>query len=205
MKQITALAGHVRHQIAETIPEDEAARALREAYMDDVIAYEKFRECQKTGPHRVCSDGDVLVKRCKLIDAGLQKGHFHQGDKWITDLPKVPPDCPNVQGIPEKGDLTLVQSATCNTSALGYRIQLGEGHPDGSSIRWRVLRPNSLNIQPKLGGARPEWAQLCDGNTNKKYIDNNGMTKGTLLSLCSNLFDPLLLTSPFIATARMLF
>ena len=108
MKQITALAGHVRHQIAETIPEEEAARELREAYVDDVFAYEKFGECQKTGPHEVCSDGDVLVKRCKLIDVGLQRGHFHLGDKWITDLPKVPPNCPNIQGIPEKGDLTVM-------------------------------------------------------------------------------------------------
>ena len=31
------------------------------------------------------------------------------------------------------------------------------------------------------------------------------LTKGTLLSLCSNLYDPLLLSAPFIATARMLF
>ena len=31
------------------------------------------------------------------------------------------------------------------------------------------------------------------------------MTKGSLLSLCANLFDPLLLAAPFIATARMLF
>ena len=31
------------------------------------------------------------------------------------------------------------------------------------------------------------------------------MTKGTLLSLCSNLFDPLLLSAPFIASAIMLF
>ena len=31
------------------------------------------------------------------------------------------------------------------------------------------------------------------------------MTKGTLLSLCSNLYDPLLLSAPFIASARMLF
>ena len=31
------------------------------------------------------------------------------------------------------------------------------------------------------------------------------MTKGTLLSLCSNLFDPLLLSALFIATTRMLF
>ena len=38
LKQITALSGHVRHQIAETIPDEEAARALREAYVDDVFA-----------------------------------------------------------------------------------------------------------------------------------------------------------------------
>ena len=31
------------------------------------------------------------------------------------------------------------------------------------------------------------------------------MTKGTLLSLCSNLYNSLLLSAPFIASARMLF
>ncbi len=176
------MEGNERKKKEENITEEEEEREIREEKVEDVTPYEKFGECQKTGPHTVCSDGDVLVKRCKLIDAGLQKGHFHLGDKWVTDLPKVPPDCPNIQGIPEEGDMTLIQSATRNTSALGYRIQLGKGHPDGGSIRWRVLRPNSLNIQPKLRGARPEWAQLCDGNTIKKYIDDNGMTKGTLLS-----------------------
>ena len=39
----------------------------------------------------------------------------------------------------------------------------------------------------------------------KKYLEEHGMTKGTLLSLCSNLIDPLLLSVPFIATAWVLF
>ena len=103
MKQITALSGHVRHQIAETIPDEEAARALQEAYVDDVFAYKKFGECQKNGPHTVCSDGDVLVERCKQIDVGLQRGHFRLGDKWITDLPTVPQTAPIYRAYLKRG------------------------------------------------------------------------------------------------------
>ena len=132
-------------------------------------------------------------------------GRLQLGDKWTSDLPFVPPDCPNIQGVSRDGTLTVSQSTTRNTSALGYRIKLGQGQPDGGSILWRVLRPNSLNIQPKLRGARPDWAQLCGAEDIKNYIQESGITKASLLSLCSNLFDPLTLAAPFIATARMLF
>ena len=117
----------------------------------------------------------------------------------------LPPDCPNIWGVSEDKKLTVSQGTTCNTSALGYRIQLGKGEPDGGSIRWRVLRPNSINIQPKLRGARLDWAQLCGAEDIKKYISTHGITKSSLLSVVSNLFDPLSLAGPFVATARMLY
>ena len=187
-----------------------AAKALEEAYVDDVSNYEKFGECHKSKVHDgPCDDGLLLAQRCKEIDKGLEQGQLKLGSKWVSDLPNLPPDCPNIEGV--SGDETLmVAQKGPQTSCVRYRIHIGKGEPDGGSIVWRVLRPNSINLQPKLRGARPDWAQLCwaqlCGNEDiKRYLDKNGMTKGTLLSLCSNLFDPLLLSAPFIASARMLF
>ena len=68
------------------------------------------------------------------------------------------------------------------TICVGYQIHLGKEEPDGGSILWRVHRPNSINLQHKLSGARTDWAQLCGNEDIKKYIEENGMTKGTLLS-----------------------
>ena len=81
VKLIPALAGHVPYQISETLEDKEAAEALRQAYIDDVFAFEKYDDCQKKGSHTVCSDGDVLTRRCKQIDVKLQKGRLHLGDK----------------------------------------------------------------------------------------------------------------------------
>ena len=205
LKQIPTLAGHVRYRISLTLEDEAAAEMLRQAYIDDVMVYETYDECQIEGPHQACSNGETLVRRCKQIDDGLKMGRLQLGDKWTSDLPFVPPDCPNIQGVSREETLTVSQGTTRNTSALGYRIKLGQGQPDGGSILWCVLRPNSLNIQPKLCGARPDWAQLCGAEDIKNYIQESGITKASLLSLCSNLFDPLTLAAPFIATARMLF
>ena len=70
----------------------------------------------------------------------------------------------------------------------------------GSILR-RLLCSNRLNIQPKLQGACPDFAQLCGADDIKKYIHESGITKASLVSLCRNLFDPLFLAPPFIATA----
>ena len=91
------------------------------------------------------------------------------------------------------------------TSALGYRVHLGPDLPSGGALLWRVHRPNSLNIEPKQRGARPDWAQLASSTDIRKYLNEHGVSKASLLSLCSNLFDPLLLTAPFISTSRQLF
>ena len=164
-----------------------AAKALQEAYVDDVNNYEKFGECQKSdndlGP---CDDGILLAQRCKEVDKGLQLGHLKLRAKWISDLPKIPPDCPNMEGVSEDGTNMLHQKAQ-KTSFVGYRIHLGRGEPDGGSILWRVHRPNTINLQPKLRGARPDWSQLCGSEDIENYLQKNGLTKGTLLSLCSNL------------------
>ena len=69
------------------------------------------------------------------------------------------------------------------------------------SILWRLLCSNRLNIQPKLQGGCPDLAQLCGADDIKKYIHESGITKASLVSLCRNLFDPLFLAPPFIATA----
>ena len=58
-----------------------AAEMLRQAYIDDVMVYETYDECQIEGPHQVCSDGATLVRRCKQIDDGLKMGRLQLGDK----------------------------------------------------------------------------------------------------------------------------
>ena len=54
---------------------------LRQAYIDDVMVYETYDECQIEGPHQACSDGATLVRRCKQIDDGLKMGRLQLGDK----------------------------------------------------------------------------------------------------------------------------
>ena len=205
LKQLTALSSHVRYKISLTLEDEMAAEALQEAYVDDVNNYENFDKCHKDDGHLgPCDNGLLLAQRCKEVDKGLQLGHLKLGAKWISDLPKVPSDCPNMKGVSEDGTKMLSQKSQ-RTSCVGYRIHQGKGEPDGGSIRWRVHRPNSINLQPKLRGAHPDWSQLCGNKDLENYLHKNGMTKGTLLSLCSNLYDPLLLSAPFIATARILF
>ena len=52
LKQLTALSSHVRYQISLTLEDEVAAKALQEAYVDDVSNYEKFGECN--GISREC-------------------------------------------------------------------------------------------------------------------------------------------------------
>ena len=56
-----------------------------------------------------------------------------------------------------------------------------------------------------MRGARPDWAQLASSTDIRSYLREHGATKASLLSLCSNLYDPLLLAAAFISTARQLF
>lgn len=187
LKQLTALRSHVRYRISLTLEDKIAAKAIQEAYVDDINNYEKYGECHKDGGHAgPCDDGLLLSQRCKEVDKGLELGHLKLGAQWISDLPEVPSDCPNIEGVSDDGTCMLAQKSQ-RTSFVGYRIHLGKGEPDGGSICWRVHRPNNINLQPKLREARPDWAQLCRNEDIKKYLHKNGMTKGTLLSLCSNL------------------
>ena len=98
-KQVPALASYVRYQISKTIEDPAAAKMLREGYVDDIFTHKLFGECAVAGDHDHCTDGEILALRCKEIDEGLRKGHLHFGDKWVSDLPVVPPDCPNIRGI----------------------------------------------------------------------------------------------------------
>ena len=81
LKQIPALAGHVRYQISLTLEDEAAAEMLRQAYIDDVTVYESYHECLIEGPHQTCSDGEILARRCKQIDEGLKMGRLQLGDK----------------------------------------------------------------------------------------------------------------------------
>ena len=119
-------------RISLTLEDKVTAKALEEACVDDVTTYEKYGECQERG-------SEFLAQRCKQIDKGVQTGKLQLGSKWTSDLPIFPPNCPNIEVVTEDETLTVVQGATRNMSALGYRIHLGKGEPDGGSIIWRVL------------------------------------------------------------------
>ena len=110
-------------------------------------------------------------------------------------------------GVSPGGDPTMeiTLGGSEQTSALGYRLHLGPGLPEGGVIRWRVHRPHTINLEPKMRGARPDWAQLASSTDIRSYLKEHGATKASLLSLCSNLYDPLLLAAAFISTARQLF
>ena len=107
-------------------------------------------------------------------------------------------------GVANK-EVTLSLGNAKHTSALGYRLHLGPNQPSGGSLLWRVHRPQTLNLEPKLRGARPVWSQLSNSTEIRQYLREKGVTKASLLSLCSSMFDPLLLTGVFISTARQLF
>ena len=64
LKQLTALSSHVRYKISLTLEDEMAAKALQEAYVDDVNNYEKFGECQKSDNHR----DPVTMVYCWLKD-----------------------------------------------------------------------------------------------------------------------------------------
>ena len=150
LKQLTALTSHFRYQISLTLEDEVPAKALQEAYVDDVSNYKKFGECHKDDRHAgPCDDGLPLSQHCKEIEKGLELGQLKLGAKWVSELPKVPPDCPNIEGVSDDGTRMLAQKSP-QTSCVGYRIHLGKGEPDGGSICWRVHRPNSINLQPKL-------------------------------------------------------
>ena len=208
MKQVPTFAAHVRYRLSLLIEDKdpEAARQLRESYADDIHLAERFGSCRLDGDQEhVCEDGEVLVERAVLVEKVLNDAHLFLGEKWMTDVnqEKCPP---TMTGVTEGGtqvELTLGNSG--QTSALGYRLHLGQPQPDGGALLWRVHRPQSLNLEPKSRGARPDWAQLASSRDIRMYLKEHGVTKANLLSLCANLYDPLLLAAPFISSARLLF
>ena len=206
MKQISTFSAHVRYRVSLTITDQDpiAAKQLRDSYCDDILLFELFGDCKQHGDHQ-CGDGEVLANRAKLVEQALQRAHLHLGDNWKTDIDqeKCSESMTGVTRNDQEVAITLGNSE--QTSALGYRVHLGPGLPPGGALLWRVHRPNSLNIEPKQRGARPDWAQLVNSTDIRKYIREHGVSKASLLSLCSNLFDPLLLTAPFISTSRQLF
>ena len=208
MKEISTFAAHVRYRVSLTIMDQDpvAAKQLRDSYCDDVTLFEKFHECEfdAKDEHR-CGDGNILASRARLVEGALNKAHLFLGDKWITDAnQEVCGD--TMVGVAAGGqEKAVVIGSSAYTSALGYRLHLGQEHPPGGSLLWRVHRPQSLNLEPKKRGARPEWAQLANSQDIREYLRTQGVSKASLLSLCSSLFDPLLLAAVFISTARQLF
>ena len=208
LKQVPTFAAHVRYRLSLLIEDKdpEAARQLRESYADDIHLAERFGSCRLDGDQEhVCEDGEVLIERAVLVEKVLNGAHLFLGEKWMTDVnqEKCPP---TMTGVTEGGtqvELTLGNSG--QTSALGYRLHLGQLQPDGGALLWRVHRPQSLNLEPKSRGARPDWAQLASSRDIRMYLKEHGVTKANLLSLCANLYDPLLLAAPFISSARLLF
>ena len=208
IKQIPTFAAHVRYRVSLTIvaADPEAAAQLRRAYFDDVLLFERFDECKKgEGHHGECDDGEILVNRAGLVEEALKRAHLYFGDKWLTDVEQG--KCSeSMSGIMTAGEeVALTLGNSLQTSALGYRVHLGPKQPSGGSLLWRVHRPQTLNLEPKLRGARPDWAQLADGVEIRQYLRERGVTKASLLSLCSSLYCPLLLTGVFISSARQLF
>ena len=206
MKQIPTISAHVRYRVSLTIMDQDpvAAKQLIDSYCDDILLFELFGDCSQHGEHE-CDDGEILTNRAKLVEQALQRAHLHLGDNWKTDndQEKCSESMTGVARNDQEVAITLGNSE--QTSALGYRVHLGPGLPPGGALLWRVHRPNSLNIEPKQRGARPDWAQLASSTDIRMYISEHGVSKASLLSLCSNLFDPLLLTAPFISTSRQLF
>ena len=149
--------------------------------------------------------GEVLIKRARLIEDALARAHLHLGERWICDLPQE--QCPeNMIGVAKDSEEVEVSlGGSVQSSALGYRLHLGPDQPEGGALLWRVHRPKSLNLEPKFRGARPMWSQLASPEDIRTYLKEHGVTKSSLLSLTSNLFDPLLLAAPFVSSARQLF
>ena len=208
LKQIPTFASHVRYRLSLLIEskDPEGARQLRESYADDIHLAERFGACRKRGDEEhICEDGEVLTERAQLVERILNDAHLFLGDKWITDVrqEKCPSTMTGVTAGSQEVEVTLGNSG--QTSALGYRLHLGHQQPDGGALLWRVHRPQSLNLEPKSRGARPDWAQLASSTDIRTYLKQHGVSKANLLSLCSNLYDPLLLAAPFISSARLLF
>ena len=211
LKQISTLSAHVRYRISLIIAsiDEEAARQLRGAYCDDVSLFEKYGECRREAKDKhVCENGEVLVQRATLVEEALNHAHLHLGQRWISDVEQGKCSEKMVGVDADQGEheeMTVVLGNSNHTSALGYRLHLGPSEPPGGTIRWRVHRPQSINLEPKMRGARPDWAQLASSSDIRSYLKTHGATKSSLLSLCSNLFDPLLLAASFISSARQLF
>ena len=209
LKQISTLAAHVRYRISLTIAsiDREGAKQLKGAYSDDVSLFEKYGECRRDNKdEHECEDGEILVQRATVVEQALNHAHLHLGQKWISDVTQD--KCTEKMIGVEAGNeekTVMLGNAAGHTSALGYRLHLGPLHPPGGSIKWRVHRPHSLNLEPKLRGARPDWAQLASSSDIRSYLKEHGASKSSLLGLCSNLFDPLLLAATFVSSARQLF
>ena len=208
LKQVSTFAAHVRYRLSLLIEDEdpEGAKQLKEAYADDIHLTERFGSCRKDGnQEHVCDDGEVLIKRAVLVEKTLNRAHLFLGEEWVTDLAqgKCPPAMKGVGAGGPQVELTLGNSG--QTSALGYRLHLGQQQPDGGNLLWRVHRPRTINLEPKSRGARPDWAQLASSRDIRAYLKEHGASKSSLLSLTASLYDPLLLAAPFISSARLLF
>ena len=210
MREISSFSAHVRYRISLSIKDQDpaAAQQLRKSYCDDVTVFEKFDENEGDYDSGDCdggySNGRVLVARAMLVEKALNHAHLFLGEKWITDVNQEV--CgESMTGVTEGAERAVNLGSSSCTSALGYRLHLGPEYPPGGSLLWKVHRPQSLNLEPKKRGARPEWSQLATPADIQDYLQNQGVTKAALLSLCSCLFDPLLLAAVFISTARQLF
>ena len=198
-KQVSTFASHVRYRVSEEIKEQdpEGAEQLRGAYMDDIIPMERYSDPGLPG--------EVLIRRSKLIQEALAKAHLHLGDNWVSDLPQERCSHGMVGVTKDSEEVEVALGGAVQSSALGYRLHLGPNQPEGGALLWRVHRPQSLNLEPKFRGARPLWSQLTSEADIRGYLKQHGVSKASLLSLCSNLFDPLLLAAPFVSSARQLF
>ena len=208
LKQVPSFAAHVRYKLSLLIEkhDQEGAKQLRESYADDIHLAERFGSCRKSGDQgHDCEDGEILVERAARIEKVLNDAHLFLGEKWMTDVEQE--KCPSTMIGVAAGEKQVERTlGNCGqTSALGYRLHLGTQQPDGGALLWRVHRPQSLNLEPKSRGARPDWAQLASSSDIRLYLKTHGVTKANLLSLCANLYDPLLLAAPFISSARLLF
>ena len=205
MKEISTFAAHVRYRVSLTIKDRDpvAAKQLKDSYCDDVTLFELFDESSSNDILQ--HDGEILASRAKLVETALNKAHLYLGDKWISDADqKVCGD--TMVGVVTGGQEKEVALGNArHTSALGYRLHLGPDQPPGGCLLWKVHRPHSLNMEPKRRGARPAWAQLTSSAEIKRYMESQGVSKASLLSLCSSLYDPLLLAAAFVSTARQLF
>ena len=89
LKKIPALAGHVRYRISETLEDKEA---LRQAYIDNVFAFEKYDDCHK----RVPIPSLVMVTFLPATANNLMSDCRRAGFTWETSGRQIYPPSPGL-------------------------------------------------------------------------------------------------------------